>query len=222
MIFLNKRDKQDYSAYRALRESCALYNRLIQKYFYLEGRSIKVPNIDKIPNGLTLGKYLISVSEWKQLIRLQVFIDEKNVSLYEYLRIIISNWQNIKTLMNIEHNTPLANMVLSIKFFSFYQQMKKAEIKKLQYLKKKGIKEADEMLSWASSIYEVDISNLKKIKYQHSELKYQEIIMIFQGEFSKYFRDYVLNGTSNNSIEDSKIRTSLNKQKISLANFNDS
>ncbi len=222
MIFLNKRDKQDYSAYRALRESCALYNRLIQKYFYLEGRSIKVPNIDKIPNGLTLGKYLISVSEWKQLIRLQVFIDEKNVSLYEYLRIIISNWQNIKTLMNIEHNTPLANMVLSVKFFSFYQQMKKAEIKKLQYLKKKGIKEADEMLSWASSIYEVDISNLKKIKYQHSELKYQEIIMIFQGEFSKYFRDYVLNGTSNNPVEDSKIRTSLNKQKISLANFNDS
>ena len=222
MIFLNKRDKQDYSAYRALRESCALYNRLIQKYFWQEGRSIKVPNIDKIPNGLTLGKYLISVSEWKQIIQLQVFIDEKNVSLYEYLRVIISNWQNIKTLMNIEHNTPLANMVLSVKFFGFYQQMKNAEIKKLRYLKKKGIKEADEMLSWASSIYEVDISNLKKIQHQHSELKYKEIVMIFQGEFSKCFRDYVLNGTSNNTTEDSKIRSSLTKQKISLANFDDS
>ena len=70
---------------------------------------------------------------------------------------------------------------------------KQTEIRKLKYLKKKGIKEAGEMYKLVSSVYEVDVSNLKKIKKNNPELNNKKIVMIFQGEFTKFFRNYFLN-----------------------------
>jgi hypothetical protein len=163
-----------------------------------------------------LGKYLISSSSWRQIIRLQVFLDEKNISLWEYLRVIISNWLNIKLVMNFDMETPLSSVVLSIKTFKFYQQFKEFEIKKLKQFQKKGVKEVDELLLWSSSIYGIDVSNLLNIHNKHKDLKFQEIIMIFQGEFSKNFRDYCLNGTTKNPKEDSKIQNFLKKKNIDI------
>jgi len=218
MIFLTKKNKQDYLAYVNLVEACKLYNRLIRKYFSQEGRLIKVPNKDNIPKEMSLIKYLISVTEWKQIVKLQVFLDEKNISLFDYLRILISNWHNIQNLINLNLNIPIARFILSTKVFNIYQMYKQTEIRKLKYLKKKGIKEAGEMYKLVSSVYEVDVSNLKKIKKNNPELNNKKIVMIFQGEFTKFFRNYFLNSSSGNESEDHKIKSCLSKHKIDIDN----
>ena len=119
MIFLTKKNKQDYLAYVNLVEACKLYNRLIRKYFSQEGRLIKVPNKDNIPKEMSLIKYLISVTEWKQIVKLQVFLDEKNISLFDYLRILISNWHNIQNLINLNLIFQLQDLYYQLKYLIY-------------------------------------------------------------------------------------------------------
>jgi len=179
------------------------YNKILYRYTGdFKGR-ISLPKLDKIPRKyLSIHEYINSKPEWKNIMK---FLSESGIdNVYDYIDIMIRNWNITKANMNLKMNKPTANIIFSLKMTYLYEKYLKMEANKEDMTKHLAIKNNDGFYRLTPN-KQSNINSLIRLKKINSELSYHDIVDIFKAEFEIDFINKIKSTPLNEITEETLV-----------------